>query len=66
MPMYYYHCDVCNIDVEQFATSPKEKIDDRDMFCPTCDSSLKRIFNVPTVLYMTNGFYTTDNKEKNN
>jgi len=66
MPTYIYHCDNCNVYIEQFAVSPKEKIDDDKMFCTTCKSLLRRIYNIPAVLYKTNGFYTTDNKEKNN
>lgn len=64
MPIYLYHCDTCNFDIEQFAPSPKEKIDDSEMFCIRCNSLLKRIYNITPVLYKTSGFYNTDNKEE--
>ena len=66
MPIYLYHCETCDFYIEQFAVSPKEKLDDNEIYCASCGNTPKRIYNVPTVLYKTNGFYTTDNPKGEN
>ena len=65
MPQYTYYCEKCKYYIEQFEISPNDKKDDSLMVCASCGNTPKRIYNIPTVIYIGSGFYTTDHpKEK--
>jgi len=64
MPTYVYRCEKCKSVFDFFEESPKNKKDDSEMFCPECGLLLKRIYNVPSVVYKGKGFYTTDNQKE--
>ena len=60
MPIYEYECEGCNhrFELRQgFDAEPKES-------CPLCQSSSRRRFHSPTVIYKGSGFYTTDYARK--
>ena len=56
MPIYEYECVSCKhrFELKQgFDADPTET-------CPVCQSSSRRRFHSPTVIYKGSGFYTTD------
>ncbi len=56
MPIYEYECVSCKhrFELKQgFDADPTEA-------CPVCQSSSRRRFHSPTVIYKGSGFYTTD------
>ena len=62
MPTYEYICQNCN-----YYFFENKSINDRDnSICPRCKSiNIRRILAKPNIIYNGDGFYTTDNKEKN-
>ncbi len=60
MPIYEYQCITCDHRFEL-----KQGFDaETTAPCPTCDSSSRRLFHIPAVIYKGSGFYTTDYARK--
>lgn len=59
MPTYQYRCTDCDdlLEVVQSFT------DDALTVCPTCDGSLRKVFNAVGVVFKGSGFYATDNRK---
>lgn len=59
MPTYQYRCTDCDdlLEVVQSFT------DDALTICPTCDGSLRKVFNAVGVVFKGSGFYATDNRK---
>ena len=58
MPTYEYRCDTCakNFDVVQSFT------DDPLTECPTCGSSVRKVFGSVGIVFKGSGFYKTDSR----
>lgn len=62
MPTYEYHCPTCarNFDVVQgFHDDPIEA-------CPTCGSSVRKVFGNVGIVFKGSGFYKTDSRTSGN
>lgn len=61
MPIYEYICKNCGCEFID-----DKSINDRDKaMCPKCRSiKIRRLLSSPNVIYNSDGFYTTDNKDK--
>ncbi len=58
MPTYEYHCDSCdrNFDVVQSFH------DDALTACPTCGSTVRKVFGNVGIVFKGSGFYKTDSR----
>jgi len=60
MPTYQYRCLDCADELEVV----QKFTDDALTRCPTCDGSLRKVFNAVGVVFKGSGFYATDNRAK--
>jgi putative FmdB family regulatory protein len=60
VPTYQYQCTDCGeaLEVRQSFT------DDALTVCPSCEGSLRKVFNAVGVVFKGSGFYRTDSREK--
>ena len=58
MPTYQYQCTDCGnaLEVRQSFT------DDALTVCPSCDGTLRKVFNAVGVVFKGSGFYRTDSR----
>ena len=56
VPIYEYQCVSCNNRFELKQGFDAESTEP----CPVCQSSSRRLFHIPAVIYKGSGFYTTD------
>ncbi len=58
MPTYQYQCTDCGeaLEVRQSFT------DDALTVCPSCDGSLRKVFNAVGVVFKGSGFYRNDSR----
>ncbi|WP_132288867.1 FmdB family zinc ribbon protein [Kribbella sp. VKM Ac-2568] len=58
MPTYQYQCTECgnSLEVRQSFT------DDALTVCPSCDGTLRKVFNAVGVVFKGSGFYRTDSR----
>lgn len=58
MPTYQYQCTDCGnaLEVRQGFT------DDALTVCPSCDGTLRKVFNAVGVVFKGSGFYRTDSR----
>lgn len=62
MPTYQYHCSECGQDLEVV-----QKFSDASLTeCPSCEGSLRKVYNAVGVVFKGSGFYSTDNRSKDN
>lgn len=60
MPTYQYRCTECGTDLEAV-----QKFSDPALTeCPTCQGSLRKVFNAVGVVFKGSGFYRTDSRPK--
>ena len=60
MPTYQYRCTECGTDLEAV-----QKFSDPALtVCPTCQGSLRKVFNAVGVVFKGSGFYRTDSRPK--
>ena len=60
MPTYQYRCADCGRELEVV-----QKFTDASLTeCPSCDGSLRKVFNAVGVVFKGSGFYATDNRTK--
>ena len=58
MPTYQYRCSDCGSELEAV-----QKFTDAALTeCPTCDGSLRKVFNAVGVVFKGSGFYRTDSR----
>lgn len=58
MPTYQYRCSDCGNELEAV-----QKFTDPSLTeCPTCDGSLRKVFNAVGVVFKGSGFYRTDSR----
>lgn len=58
MPTYQYRCSDCGNELEAV-----QKFTDAALTeCPTCDGSLRKVFNAVGVVFKGSGFYRTDSR----
>ncbi|WP_375000428.1 FmdB family zinc ribbon protein [Aeromicrobium sp. CTD01-1L150] len=59
MPTYQYQCRECGeaLEVQQSFT------DDALTVCPSCEGSLRKVFNAVGVVFKGSGFYRTDSRD---
>ncbi|MFV0452660.1 MAG: FmdB family zinc ribbon protein [Propioniciclava sp.] len=60
MPTYQYRCADCGEDLEVFQSFT----DDALTVCPSCEGTLRKVFNAVGVVFKGSGFYATDNRTK--
>ena len=59
MPTYQYRCTDCDDQLEVVQSFT----DDALTICPSCDGSLRKVFNAVGVVFKGSGFYATDNRK---
>ena len=56
MPLYEYHCAVCNERSEIL-----QKVSDPPYtHCPKCGGEMRKLFSAPAIQFKGSGFYKTD------
>lgn len=62
MPTYQYTCGDCgeNLEVVQKFT------DDALTVCPSCQGSLRKVFNAVGIVFKGSGFYRNDSRDSSN
>ena len=60
MPVYQYQCTDCKKTTEVVRGITENT---PDLFCKTCNSTLKRIYSNIGVTFNGSGFYRTDNRK---
>lgn len=60
MPLYQYHCNKCNIEIEKLQNFSDTTI----IECPECKGTLPRILSPATLNFKGTGWYETDYKGK--
>ena len=60
MPVYQYKCTDCNKVTEE-VRGITENVP--DLFCKTCNLTLKRLYSNIGVTFNGSGFYKTDNRK---
>jgi len=58
MPTYQYRCSDCGNELEAVQKFTDAALTD----CPTCDGSLRKVFNAVGVVFKGSGFYRTDSR----
>jgi putative FmdB family regulatory protein len=56
IPIYVYHCDQCNKDVEVYQTYDEVAL----TVCETCGGAIHRVIQLVPVHYKAAGFATTE------
>lgn len=60
MPTYQYRCTACSNELEAF-----QKFSDPSLtVCPTCEGTLRKVFNPVGIVFKGSGFYATDSRSK--
>ena len=60
MPTYQYRCSECGNELEAV-----QKFTDAALTeCPTCNGSLRKVFNAVGVVFKGSGFYRTDSRNE--
>ena len=60
MPTYQYRCSDCGSELEAV-----QKFTDAALTeCPTCNGSLRKVFNAVGVVFKGSGFYRTDSRNE--
>ena len=59
MPTYQYRCQDCDVLHEVFQSFTDESL----TVCPSCDGSLRKVFNSVGVVFKGSGFYRTDARD---
>lgn len=59
MPTYQYRCQGCDVLHEVFQSFTDESL----TVCPSCNGSLRKVFNSVGVVFKGSGFYRTDARE---
>ena len=60
MPTYQYRCTECGTDLEAVQKFTDPALTE----CPTCQGSLRKVFNAVGVVFKGSGFYRTDSRPK--
>lgn len=58
MPTYQYRCKDCGNELEVV----QKFTDDALTECPTCEGTLRKVFNAVGVVFKGSGFYRTDSR----
>ena len=61
MPTYQYRCKDCATDLEVVQKFTDASLTD----CPTCEGSLRKVYNAVGVVFKGSGFYATDSRASN-
>ena len=59
MPTYVYRCDSCGAQFEQFQSFKDEPL----RTCPSCASSVRRVFQPVGIVFKGSGWYITDSRK---
>ena len=58
MPLYEYQCASCGVRFERL----QRKSDPLLERCPECGGSIRRLIQMPGIIFKGSGFYVTDNR----
>ena len=59
MPTYVYACDSCGAQFEQFQSFKDEPL----RTCPSCASTVRRVFQPVGIVFKGSGWYITDSRK---
>jgi putative FmdB family regulatory protein len=59
MPTYNYYCEKCQQEFEL----KHSMLDDKPKECPNCLATLKKKINKTDIIFVSGGFYKSDNKK---
>ena len=60
MPTYQYRCSECGNELEAVQKFTDAALSE----CPTCNGSLRKVFNAVGVVFKGSGFYRTDSRNE--